>query len=396
MGQRVLVAGASIAGPVTAFWLDRGGYEVTVIERSSELRRSGQNVDIRGEAREIIRRMDLESILLANSTTEQGTRFVDRHGHSIAEFPSGISSHDGLTAGLEILRGEFAAILVDAAGHNTQYRFGDYVTEITQDGGGVDVALAGGTTERYDYVIFADGMRSSSRDLVFPHEAKVRELGLYFAYGVLPRTVDDDLWWRWYQAGGGRVVTLRPDNLGTTRFMMSWLSKDEGYDTADFPARIDALQSVFAGAGWETPRILGSLTADSDVYIDYIAQIRAPRWTNGRVALVGDAAWCATPLTGMGTSLAIVGAYVLASELAGTPDPAAAFAAYERRLRPYIQKVQTLPPGVPRIGYPKSKAAAAALSGVLQLAGSRPMRPIANRILSPTAAKFDLPEHSWC
>ncbi|MDI9927948.1 FAD-dependent monooxygenase [Rhodococcus sp. IEGM 1341] len=217
MTSRVLVTGASIAGPTVAFWLDRAGFEVTVLERSPHLRLGGQNIDVRGSGREVLRRMGLDATLLANGTTEKGTRFVDDADATIAAFPAGDGSHDGPTAELEILRGEFARILVESAGPRTEYRYGDRVVGVTQDAAGVDVTFATGTAERFDLVLFADGIRSSSRELVFAGEAETTPVGLYTAYGVLPKGPSDDGWWRWYNAPGSRVVNLRPDNLGTTR-----------------------------------------------------------------------------------------------------------------------------------------------------------------------------------
>lgn len=389
-GKRVLITGASIAGPTLAYWLDEAGYTVSVVERSPSLRTGGQNIDIRGPAREVIRRMGLEATLLAHTTTEQGTRFVDRHGSPIAEFPAGSGDRDGLTAELEVLRGQLARILVDSSGTHTEYRFGDYVTDCKQDTDGVDVTFAAGGVERYDFVFFADGVRSRSRDLVFSGEAEKLELGLYNAYGVIPRSDDDDSWWRWFNAPGARVVGLRPDNVGSTRFNLSWLSAPQEYENAEPADVIDALGEIFGDAGWQAARILG---AGAELYVDYLTQIRSPRWSRGRIALVGDAAWCATPLSGMGTTLAITGAYVLAGELATSPDHQQAFASYDALMRPFVEQAQDLPPGTPRAAHPKSRAAVALLNTALRLAGSKPIRTLGSALLSPAASTLELPTY---
>ena len=337
--------------------------------------------------------MGLERTLLAHTTTEQGTRFVDTHGSPIAEFPAGTEDHYGPTAELEILRGQLARILVDSAGPHTEYRYGDRVAECRQDADGVDVTFASDRTERYDLVFFADGVRSSSRELVFGGEAETRELGLYNAYGVLPRDDSDDSWWRWFNAPGARVVGLRPDNVGTTRFSLSWLSEAQGYESADPADVVGALIETFRDAGWQTPRILNALESGAELYVDYLTQIRAPRWSHGRVALIGDAAWCATPLSGMGTTLAITGAYVLAGELATSPDHHHAFAAYDRLMRPFVEQVQDLPPGTPGAAHPKSRVAIALLNSVLRVAGSAPARKIGSRLLSPKPPTLELPDY---
>nr|WP_296774366.1 FAD-dependent monooxygenase [Rhodococcus sp. (in: high G+C Gram-positive bacteria)] len=393
--QHVLVTGASIAGPTLAFWLDRAGYDVSVVERAPQLRLGGQNIDVRGTGREVLRRMNLDETLLAGGTTEEGTRFVDEKGRTIAAFAAGDGDSDGPTAELEILRGQFAKILVEHAGPNTVYRYGDHVTGVDQDADGVDVTFAGGSVERFDLVFFAEGIRSSSRELAFPGEIDTRAVGLYTAYGVLPRSSSDDAWWRWFNAPGSRVAGLRPDNLGTTRFSLSWVSDSKGYEYARQDVLVDALRETFGDVGWEVPRILDSLGPDSELYIDHLAQVRAPRWSSGRVALVGDAAWCATPLSGMGTTLSVTGAYVLAGELARSTDHRAAFAGYERLMRPFASKVQDLPPGVPRLAHPKTAAGVAVMRGVLRIAGSKPVRSITSRLMGPDAATLELPDYDF-
>ncbi|WP_032405754.1 FAD-dependent monooxygenase [Rhodococcoides fascians] len=395
MTSRVLVTGASIAGPTVAFWLDKAGYDVTVVERAPHLRLGGQNIDVRGSGREVLRRMGMDATLLANGTTEKGTRFVDDNDATIAAFPAGDGSHDGPTAELEILRGEFARILVESAGPRTEYRYGDRVVGVVQDADGVDVTFASTAAERFDLVLFADGVRSSSRELVFPAEAETTPVGLYTAYGVLPKGPSDDGWWRWCNAPGSRVANLRPDNLGTTRFSLSWVSDDGGYEGASTEQVIAALRAKFADVGWEVPRILNSLGPDSELYVDYLAQVRAPRWSNGRIGMLGDAAWCATPLSGMGTTLSVTGAYVLAGELARAEDHRAGFEAFETRMRPFVEQAQKLPPGVPRVAHPKTAAGVAAFRGVLRLAGSKPVQAVTSRFLGPDAATLELPNYEF-
>ena len=133
----------------------------------------------------------------------------------------------------------------------------------------------------------------------------------------------------------------------------------------------EILRNTFADAGWEAPRILAELDADQDIYFDGISQVIAPRWSNGRCAMVGDAAFCPSPLSGMGTSLAIVGAYVLAGELASNADYGQAFAAYESRLRPFVNQVQKLPPGVPWVAHPKTKIGISLFNAGIRLISSR-------------------------
>lgn len=257
------------------------------------------------------------------------------------------------------------------------------------------MTFASGPSERFDLVLFADGIRSSSRELVFPGEAETTPVGLYTAYGVLPKGPSDDGWWRWYNAPGSRVANLRPDNLGTTRFSLSWVSDAGGYEGASDEQVVAALRGQFADVGWEVPRILDSLGPDSELYVDYLAQVRAPRWSKGRIGMLGDAAWCATPLSGMGTTLSVTGAYVLAGELARASDHRAGFDAFEARMRPFVDQAQKLPPGVPRVAHPKTSVGVAAFRTVLRLAGSKPVQAVTSKFLGPDTATLELPDYEF-
>jgi 2-polyprenyl-6-methoxyphenol hydroxylase-like FAD-dependent oxidoreductase len=200
---------------------------------------------------------------------------------------------------------------------------------------------------------------------------------------------------RWHNATGGRIVTLRPDNVGTTRATLSFLSEPRGYEDLGPGQQRQLLHRVFAGAGWEAPRILAALD-DAPLYFEAVAQVRAPRWSRGRVAMVGDAACGPSPVSGMGTSLALVGSYVLAGELARHASRRDAFASYESIVRPYADKAQKLPPGAPRIATPRSRAGIAALRTGLRIAASRPAAlagGIGGKIFSPPASQIDLPAY---
>jgi 2-polyprenyl-6-methoxyphenol hydroxylase-like FAD-dependent oxidoreductase len=313
--MHALISGAGIAGPALAYWLDAHGWRTTVVERAAEVRDEGQNIDVRGAGREVLRRMGLEETVLAAHTGETGTEFLAADGTPVASFPAGQGDSAGGTAELEVLRGELSRILREHT-PGTEYRLGDHITALDQAG---RVELRSGARERYDLVVVAEGLRSATRSLLFPGDA-VRELGLYCAYLTLPRTASDTTTWRWLDAGRRRNVTLRPDNLGTTRATLVFLSDVRGLADLDRAAQVTILRRTFADVGWEAPRILAAL-GDAPVYFESVGQTRLGSWSRGRVVLAGDAAHCASPISGMSTSLALVGAYVLAGEV--TADPAA-------------------------------------------------------------------------
>ncbi|BDZ48448.1 FAD-binding monooxygenase [Frondihabitans sucicola] len=394
--RRALISGASIAGPALAFWLNRYGWETTVVERAAEVRTGGQNIDVRGAARETLRRAGLEDVVRAATTGELGTRFVRADGSTAAEFPAGESDTEGATAEVEILRGDLAQILIDASMSKTEYVFGDAIAGVEETTDGVRVSFEKGQDREYDLVIVAEGKNSTTRSLLFrgAERAEVRDLGMEMAYLTIPRTDGDVDWWRWYSAPGGRGVTLRPDRHGTTRAVLSRMThgRASGFDRRDAAGQKSALREQFGDAGWEATRVLDALDG-ADVYFESLGQVHAPTWSTGRVALTGDAAWCASPVSGMGTSLSLVGAYVLAGELSAHVDHRDAFRGYERILRPYVEQAQDPPPGTPRLANPSTRAGIAALHGLLRAASTKAVAPLRSRMFRPPAEKIELPDY---
>ncbi|WP_134767796.1 FAD-dependent monooxygenase [Nocardioides sp. 1609] len=398
MTARVLVTGASIAGPAAAYWLDRVGYDVTVLERAPEPRTGGQNIDVRGLARDVVDRMGLLDAVRRAGTGEVGLRFVDEDGGTVSEFGTDDGGDggdgDGPTAELEILRGDLAEILRDACGDRVTWWYGDHVVGLDDSGSAVTVTLAGGATHEFDLVVVAEGPRSQTRDLVMTGDRApvLDRLGMYCAWLTVPRTEDDDRWWRWLNVPGSRSIHLRPDNAGTTRAMLNVMIDETGLADLD-PDELRAdLRERFADVGWETPRILAALDDADDLYVEDLTQVRCPTWSHGRVVLLGDAAWCITPIGGFGTSLALIGAYVLAAQLQRSSSYVEAFAAYDAWLRPLVDDVQDLPPGAPRIANPRSRLGVALFRTGTRLAASGPVRAVTSRLGSGSEPDRSLPE----
>ncbi|MGN7161903.1 tryptophan-rich sensory protein [Sphingomonas sp. SAFR-052] len=390
MSRSVLITGASVAGNIVAWWLGRAGFDVTVVERASEFRDGGQNIDVRGPGREVLRRMGLERTALDQGTGEEGTAWVDADGKVDAQFLTSDQDEDGPTAEMEILRGDLARLLYEPAKERATYRFGDHIATIDQAGDGVTVGFAGGTTARYDAVIVAEGVGSTTRELVFPAENEPRWMDLTIAYFTIPRTADDDQLWRWYNAPGGRSVSLRPDRHGTTRAMLSVQQPPGGEQDWDVARQKAWLRDRFADAGWQSQRVLDGMDDTDDFYFDVLRQVRMPRWSNGRVALTGDAAWCATPIAGYGTTLAVTGAYVLAQELIAHADVPAAFAAYEAQMRPMVEDAQGVPKIAPRLMNPHSRIGIRLLHNALDFASRPAVRKLSGNLFGGDTPEPDL------
>lgn len=391
--RRILITGASVAGPTLAYWLSRQGMEVTVVERAPEFRDGGQTIDIRGAGRVVAQRMGIEEAIRANSTHEESIKFVDEQNRTRAQFGAGAYDGNGPVAELEILRGELAKLLIEHCGEGVTYKFGDSIASLEELSDGVKVGFEHGEEAVFDLVIAAEGVGSSTRKLVFGNEVKRRSFNLYTAWFTLPRAPGDAPDMRWFNAPGGLCVCLRPDNLGTTRALLSFQEPPGGYEKLSAHEQKSVLREKFGHLGWETPRVLAALDDADDLYFDQISQVKMDSWSKGRVALVGDAAYCASPISGMGTSLGMCGAYVLAGELGRHDDHKEAFAAWEKIMRPYVNQAQSVPGFAPRLASPHSRAGIAFGYAVLRMANAPLFRPLLAKFLTPKADAIVLPDY---
>lgn len=374
--MNILVSGSSIAGPAAAYWLHRAGHQVTVIERSPRPRLAGQNVDVRGAGRQVLRLMNLEDSVLQRNTGEIGVRFVDDDDRVLLELPAGQSDDSGATAEMEVLRGELSAVLLDALPEDVIVHFGRRITSLCDDTDSARVTFNDGTEQNYDLVVVAEGTRSSTRQLVFG-DVPTRPLGLYVAFGTIPRSADDDKWWYWYNATGGRSVNVRPDNKGTTRVSLSFLSPSMGYEDCTVDEQKALLAETFSDVGWRVPHIVEALQSSDELYVDNLTQVRARDYARGRVVLLGDAAWGPTPISGRGATLALTGAYLLAGELGRNASVDVALRAYQEAMSEFVSKAQHLPPGAPRLAHPTTRLELSLFRALLRIAGSTPVRTVA-------------------
>ena len=339
--QSVLISGAGVAGPTLAFWLNAAGFETTIVERAPGLRAGGYVIDFWGLGYDIAERMGLADALEAIGYHIREFRVVGDRGDRVAGF--GVKGLYSLAGGrfITVPRSGLSRLLFEKAAARTEVMFGDQIAAVREEGNGAHVEFERAPARRFDLVIGADGLHSKVRDLVFGPEARFeKDLGYaiaaFEAEGYRPR--DDDVYIVHNKLGAmvGRV-SLKEDR---TLFLLIFAS--EGGEAPEYIAAQKAvLREIYRDGGWECLQILNRLEAASELYFDRVSQIRMERWSKGRVALVGDAAFCVSLAAGQGSALAMTAAYVLAGELAkaqGRPDQA--FSGYETLLRPYIATKQ--------------------------------------------------------
>ena len=365
--MRVLISGAGVAGPTLAWFLAKDGARITIVEKSRALLPYGQNIDVQGSAITVLKKMGVMDQIRRFHTTEKGTQFIDPKGRPFAPFPQTGSSASP-TSEFEILRGDLAAVLYEATKDhpNVNYLLGTTIKEVvSNDEDAVKVELSNGEVQEFDLLVAADGQWSKVRKQCFPAESvKVVDQGMYAAYWTVPRLTSDNGWWNVYHALRSRIITLRPDPHGTTRAMFTLMPCNDAQKKAwqeasksDRKTQQELVRREFVDAGWQAQRLLDAMDQAPDFYFQAVQQIRMSKWSNSRVICLGDTAYAPTPLTGMGTSLAIIGAYVLAGELSKLDDgehPSKALKAYESTFRPFVEQAQKIPSFVPAIAHPET------------------------------------------
>ncbi len=341
--RKVLISGAGIAGLVLAYWLNRHGYAVTVVEKAGAPRSGGYPIDVRGTALEVVRRTGILPRLREAHIDLRRLTFLEGDGSEVAllhphTVTGGVAGRD-----LEVRRGDLTDALYTTVRDDVEFLFNDSVDSLDQSGHGVDVTFRGGSRRTFDMVFGADGMHSRTRELLFgPEERFHHYLGYCFAVFTMRNTFGLSHETVMWNAPGRAAALYAVGDDDEVHAFLNFAQPEPPFDAfPDLRAQRDLVATAFSDAGWEVPGMLAALREADDVFFDAVSQIRMPRWSSGRVALVGDAAWAPSFLTGQGTSLALVGAYMLAASL-GHRDPAASFAAYEHSTREFVTMNQAL------------------------------------------------------
>ncbi|GME60289.1 hypothetical protein GTA08_BOTSDO08895 [Neofusicoccum parvum] len=357
---KVLICGGGIAGNALAVWLSRLGHDVTIIERFPSLRATGLQIDLRGHGIEVMRRMGLEQQFRAKSVDEQGLAIVDGAGRQWAFFPANRSGKgaQSFTTDYEIMRGDLCQLLHDATKGRVRYVFGSSLESFEESDNSVEARFSDGKTERYDLIVGADGQGSRTRKLMFGPGAEedcFHSLGAYIAYFTIPRPAQEGEKFigTMYMAPGKRSLFVRRHNSHSVQAYLICVADSERLrkcQKGDVNEEKGALTELFRGAGWQSDWILKSMENADDFYCERLGVVKLDAWSSGRTTLVGDAGYCPSATTGMGTSSALVGAYILAGEIGrhcghpgrnGTKDELAmALKEYEQKFRPFMDQVQ--------------------------------------------------------
>lgn len=340
--RTILISGASVAGPALAYWLSRYRFNPTVVERAPAPRPGGNAIDIRGGSREVAERMGIMPAVRQALTRQLGMSFVNRESKPQATMSVELFGGEGLVSDCEILRGDLVDVLYQASKNTTEYIFNDSITSLTENAEGVYVTFEKGQPRTFDLVVGADGLHSNVRALAFGAESQfIRHLGYYVSIFTTANHLHLDRWQLIYNMPGKLAGVYTAHQNTEAKAMFFFSSPQLQYDRHDSSQQKQILAKVFAGEGWEIPYLLKAMENAPDFYFDSISLIQLERWSKGRIALLGDAGYCPSPLSGQGTNLALVGAYVLAGELAeAAGDYHTAFARYQEVLQHYVQRQQ--------------------------------------------------------
>jgi 2-polyprenyl-6-methoxyphenol hydroxylase-like FAD-dependent oxidoreductase len=343
LGQRsILISGASFAGLATAFWMTRLGYRVTIIEAASGLRRGGTPVDIEGETINILARMGMIDAVRAKALPPRDIEFKDENDTTLGGLTAASSPDDQDGAHYEIHRDDLLDILFAAIDGSVELLFERSITQLIDEPHGVSVTFNDGSQRKFALVFGCDGNRSNTRSLAFEDsEASSFYMGGYFYLRVVPETGLLPVNTAQVFSVAGRTAMLNgyDDRMDIALAFRS--DEQIDYDFRDKAQQRRLLHEHFDGLGWKVPEMLAHVDSEGDFYFDRASQIRMKTWSKGRIALVGDAGYCPSPVAGLGGSMALIGAAHLAEALQRHPaDHATAFREYEDGLRPFVEQVQ--------------------------------------------------------
>ncbi|MBB6126189.1 FAD-dependent monooxygenase [Mucilaginibacter lappiensis] len=355
--RNILISGASIASPALAYWLNQYGFNVTVVEKAPELRKGGYRIDLRGVATDVAQRMGILNQVKELNTAMRGSSMINADGKRYADLNDPNIFGMRQDGDVEIMRGELSGILYAETKDQTEYIFDNSVTTLTQTNECVTVTFKNGEQREFDLVVAADGLRSNVRGLAFDQEKiSVNHLGYFVSVFTIPNYFNLDHWELNYPAVDKIVNIYSTGKNREAKVLLMFAAITIEYDHRDVAQQKQIVIDHFKDEGPAISKILDAIHDTTDFYFDAISQVKAENLSNGRVVLLGDAGYCPSPASGQGSSLAFVGAYILAGELAASyGNHQAAFANYESQMRWFVKANQQLGVTVLKDMVPKSK-----------------------------------------
>lgn len=286
--------------------------------------------------------MDLLSEIKKYETRTGKVTLVNKFNKKICSFPDGFTSGE-----LEIMRGDLVNLLYDKTKDNINYIFNDSIATLNDDGNGVQVTFKHHPPAYYDLVAGADGLHSKVRSLAFGHERKFSSfLGIYIAIFTIPNFINAGMDGYYYAEPGKRAGIFGAREGKEAKASFYFTSSPFYYDRKDTGKQKAIIRQVFEHTPWHVPQLLDYMDQSTDLYFDAVSQIKMDHWSKGRIVLIGDAAHCPSPLSGMGTSAALMGAYILAGELMQQDDHQMAFVRYEEAMSGFAARCQGMADGV--------------------------------------------------
>jgi 2-polyprenyl-6-methoxyphenol hydroxylase-like FAD-dependent oxidoreductase len=341
MENNILVCGASFAGLSTAYWMKKLGYRVTVVEIGERLKKGGTPVNIRENTVSIMKRMGLFDQIRSNRLRMEAIEFKNSDDVTARSSAIQEDSEEPANAEYEIERDVLLEIMFEAVKDDVEFIFGDSIASLEARNDGINVAFKGGSRRSFELLFGCDGLHSAVRKYCFGDEAEFSHfLEAYFSITIVDKLLIRENTAQMYNEPG-KAVMLNAYNNKTDIILCFFSDKEISYDYRDEEQQRNMILTGFSGIGWRASELLEEVKASKNFYFDKLCQIRMPSWTKGRVALVGDAGYCASPAAGMGGSLAIDGAAALADAFEKyRGNFQLAFQEYDESFRPFIEQVQ--------------------------------------------------------
>ncbi len=354
--KNILISGAGIAGVTVAFWLKKFGFNPTIIEISPVLREGGYAIDFMGAGFDVAEKMGIISDLEKVDLNISNIAFVDKDSNEKGSMNYQKIKKVLKNRAFSLLRSDLAKVIYKSLDKETEIIFGDTIKQIEQDEEKVTVTFISGLTRSFNLLIGADGLHSNVRNLIFGEESQFEKYyGYYTSSFTLNNFPNEGRAFSMFNVPNKQVAVYTINKEKAASFFIFTSPEKLNYEHHDIEKQKQILKNEFMNAGWKCADLLSRIDTTSDFYFDPISQIKMEKWSKGRVSLVGDACDCPSLLSGKGSTLAMVGAYILAGELKlSNGNYKTAYEEYEKLLKPFMEKKQKSAQSFAKSFVPKS------------------------------------------